>query len=613
MACQFQSFDESGERAKGAERLAALRRELVNRGLDGFIVPRSDEHQGEYVPPGAERLAWLTGFTGSAGTALVLAEKAAVVVDGRYDIQVREQVDTTVFTPVALAKTSPDAWIATNLPTGGVLGYDPWLHTAGQLARLEKAVARAGGRLVAVDGNPLDAVWQDRPAAPDRSVVAQPLDDAGEPAQEKIVRLREVLEAEGLDALVISDPHNLGWAFNLRGSDIAHTPVALGYALLPLQGEATIFIAEERIEAEALQSLEGVARFAPRADFAAALTALANAGGQAARLRIDADTGAAALSRIVKDAGGEADVGPDPITLMKAVKNAAELAGSRAAHLRDGLALSRFLAWVAQEAPTGLLTEIDAVEKLEEYRRDTGLLVDISFATIAGANQNAALPHYHVTRASNRFISEGILLVDSGGQYRDGTTDITRTIAIGTPSVAMREHFTRVLKGHIAIATAVFPAGTSGAQIDAFARRPLWEAGLDFDHGTGHGIGAFLSVHEGPQRISKTGSVALEPGMILSNEPGYYREGHYGIRIENLLIVEKRSIPGGERSMLGFETVSLAPIDTALIEPALLTETEIDWLNAYHARVAKALTPLADGATRRWLQEATRPLSGLML
>lgn len=612
MSSLFQSFDEPAYASSSASagRIAALRQALSQQGLAGFIVPRADEHQGEYVPPGAERLAWLTGFTGSAGTAIVLADEAAIIVDGRYTIQVREQIDAAAFAPVALSDTTPDKWLARHLPHGASFGYDPWLHTNAQVKRLQKAVAEAGGKLVAVASNPVDAIWEDRPAPSRNPVRLHPLSVAGETVADKLARLQNELEKAQVDGLIVSDPHNIAWLFNIRGSDVLHTPIALGYALLPAQGRPTLFFAPDRFDASALGGVAQIADIGgeDRALFADAIAALASKSDKPVKLRIDQDTGASALQKVVTSAGAAFDIGPDPITRLKAVKNSREIEGARAAHRRDGAAVTRFLAWVTREAAGDALTEISVVEALEEFRRETNLLVDISFPTIAGANENAALPHYRVTRASNRPVSRGILLVDSGAQYTDGTTDITRTVAIGKPTAEMRDRFTRVLKGHIAIATAVFPAGTTGAQLDPFARRALWEAGLDFDHGTGHGVGSFLSVHEGPQRISRLGHVALEPGMILSNEPGYYREGHFGIRIENLVVVEERQIEGAERPTLGFETLTLAPIDRTLIDRALLNRQEIEWLNAYHARVHSVIAPLVDEDTRNWLGKVTAPI-----
>ncbi|MEA1831659.1 aminopeptidase P family protein [Methylobacterium durans] len=599
---RFQTFDDPSHR-KGPERIAALRAAMREVRVDGFVVPRADEHQSEYVPANAERLAWLTGFTGSAGTAIVLADAAALFVDGRYTLQAPEQVDTGVITPVPLAEKTPEAWLGEALTEGAVLGYDSWLHTPDGVARLERAAAKAGASLRPLEGNLVDAVWAGRPRPPAGPVVLQPETLAGEGASDKLARIRDALAEAGCDALVISDPHNLAWAFNLRGGDVTHTPLALGYALVPREGRARLFLASPEIAPEVRGALEGLADLAPRAAFADALAAL---GG---RIRLDAATGAAALKDLVEAGGGVADVGPDPVTAMKAVKNAAEIAGTRAAHRRDGLAVTRFLAWLDARAASGEAGEIEAVEALEDFRAAGGELRDVSFPTISGSGPNGAIVHYRVTRATDRRVRPGeLFLVDSGAQYRDGTTDITRTVAVGEPDAEMRDRFTRVLKGHVAISRAVFPKGTTGAQIDALARLSLWEAGLDFDHGTGHGVGSFLSVHEGPQRIAKTGTIVLQPGMILSNEPGYYRAGAYGIRTENLVLVREAEIAGAERPMLGFETLTLAPYDRRLIEMALLSPAEIAWIDAYHARVRETLSADLDGETAAWLERATAPL-----
>jgi Xaa-Pro aminopeptidase len=600
---RFQTFDDPSHR-KGPERVAALRAALREAGVDGFVVPRADEHQSEYVPANAERLAWLTGFTGSAGTAIVLADRAALVVDGRYTLQAPEQVDTAVFTVVPLAQTSAEAWLSENLKADAVLGYDPWLHTPEGVARLERAAQKAGASLRALPANPVDAAWAGRPKPPAGPVEVHALEFAGETAADKLARIRTELETARCDALVISDPHNLAWTFNLRGADIGHTPLALGYALVPREGVARLFLGSPSVPAEVSEALAGLAEIAPRAGFEDALQGLSGR-----RVRLDGATAAEALKSRIEAAGGTADVGRDPVTAMKAVKNAVEIAGSRAAHRRDGAAFVRFLAWLDGRAAEGL-TEIAAVEALEGFRAEGGELRDVSFPTISGSGPNGAIVHYRVTRASDRAVRPGeLFLIDSGAQYRDGTTDITRTVAVGEPTPEMRDRFTRVLKGHVAIARAVFPKGTTGAQIDSFARLPLWQAGLDFDHGTGHGVGSFLSVHEGPQRIAKTGTVALEPGMILSNEPGYYKTGAYGIRIENLVLVEPRAIDGGERTMLGFETLTLAPYDARLIDVRLLDPAEIAWIDAYHARVRETLSPALDTEARAWLDRATAPLA----
>jgi Xaa-Pro aminopeptidase len=605
MSSRFQSFEDPPDSDEGPQRIACLRAELGRRGLGGFVVPRADEHQSEYVPKNAERLAWLTGFTGSAGTAVILLDKAALVVDGRYTLQAAEQVDTSLITPVPLAETTVDAWIEANLPQGAVLGYDPWLHTADNVKKLEKAATTAGGTLAPVDANLVDMVWADRPAPPRAPVRPHAPEHAGESSEDKLRRIRDKLRGQRVDALLVSDPHNLAWTFNIRGGDVAHTPLPLGYALIPQDGRPTVFLDPAKVTNEAGAAIGAVADITAPDTMPAALDAL---GRQKTRVRIDAATGAVALVRRIEAAGGVGDVGPDPISLMKAAKNAVEIAGARAAHVRDGAAVARFLAWLAHTAP-GQLTEIDAVEALEGFRADTGLLRDVSFPTISGAGPNGAIVHYRVTRKSNRALQSGeLFLVDSGAQYEDGTTDITRTVAIGASTAEMRDRFTRVLKGHIAIARAVFPKGTSGAQIDGLARLALWQAGLDFDHGTGHGVGSYLSVHEGPQRISKIGTTPLEPGMILSNEPGYYKSGAYGIRIENLVLVERREIAGAEREMIGFETLTLAPIDRTLIDVSLLASDEIAWLDTYHATVREKLSPLVDAGTKSWLDEATRAL-----
>jgi len=604
-ACRFQSFSEPSDPSQVAPRVAALRAALAKQGLDGFIFPRADEHQGEYVPAHMARLAWLTGFTGSAGHAVVLADKAALIVDGRYTIQSAAQTDTSVVTPTKMEETPLDKWVEANLPAGGKLGYDPWLHTVDGVAKLEKAVSVAGGMLVPVAPNPIDALWSDRPAPPTAPVKAHPAAYAGESSADKLARIQQELAKARVDALVLSDPHALAWTFNIRGGDVEHTPLPLGYAIVPREGRPTVFLAPEKITNEAGDAIGALGEIAPPQALEQQLKAL---GARKAKVRLDASTAASALATLIRDAGGTPEAGTDPIALMKARKNVAELNGSRRAHLRDGAAIVRFLSWLAREAPKGSLTEIDAVAALEAERLKTGELRDVSFTTIAGAGPNAALPHYRVTESSNRRIEPGIFLVDSGGQYEDGTTDITRTMAVGEPTAEMRDRYTRVLKGHLAISRAVFPKGTSGAQLDAFARAPLWQAGLDFDHGTGHGVGSYLSVHEGPQRLSKLGTTPLEPGMILSNEPGYYKEGAYGIRIENLIVVEERVIPGGDRTMYGFETVTWCPYERALIDLSLLDEGELAWINAYHAQVWSNLAPLVEGDAKSWLEQACLPL-----
>lgn len=600
---KFQSFADPAAANESAGRLKLLRAALGRQGLDGFLVPRADAHQNEYVPKSAERLAWLTGFTGSAGFAVTLATKAAIFVDGRYVIQVRGEVDPKLMTPLDVSATAPSTWLAENARAGARIGYDPWLHTSGQIERFRKALEARNITLVPVDDNPIDAIWLDRPAEPVGNVTPYPTRLAGETVNAKIKRLRA--QFGDADAALLSDPHAIAWTFNIRGADVAHTPIALCFALLPKTGKPSLFINQAKIDDKTRAALEKFLVLQPEIALNDVLTQL---GRDGATLLFDAATAPSKLVDILREAGGKPKIVADPASLPKAVKNASELACARAAHIRDGLALTRFLAWFSTEAPKGGLTEISAAEALESFRREGGDLRDISFPTISAFGEHAAIPHYRVTEKSNLRIGKGVYLVDSGAQYLDGTTDVTRTVAIGRPSKQFREHYTRVLKGHIAIARALFPKGATGAQLDAFARRPLWEAGLDFDHGTGHGVGVYLSVHEGPQRISRLDTTPLQPGMILSNEPGYYRAGEYGIRLENLVIVEKRDIKGGEREMYGFETITLAPFDLASIDPGLLTEAEIAWLDAYHARVRKTLSPLADPATRRWLRGATRKL-----
>ncbi|HUI14905.1 MAG TPA: aminopeptidase P family protein [Xanthobacteraceae bacterium] len=604
----FQSFEDRGARGDGAPRLAALRAELKRRGLDGFIVPRADRYQNEYVPPCAERLAWLTGFTGSAGAAIVLADRAVLFVDGRYTVQAGEEVDSSLFTIEHLVERPPTQWIEDNLPAGTTLGYSPWLHTVDGAERLGKACEAAGGSLVAVADNPIDVCWRDRPAPPLGAVVLHDLRYAGEDAPAKLARVRADMRKLKADALVVSDPQAVCWLFNIRGSDVPHTPVMLAFALVPQEGRPSLYIDGGKLGNDVRPRLEELAEVRAPQNFAGDLAAL----GKAQRaVRLDPAACPEAIARLIADNGGKIVRGSDPIAPLKAVKNAVEIAGARAAQLRDGVAVTRFLAWFDREAPSGQLTEIDAVEALESFRRDTGLLKDVSFPTIAGAGADGAIVHYRVTRNSNRRIAPGeLFLVDSGGQYEDGTTDITRTIAVGTPSAEMRRNFTLVLKGHIAIARAVFPDGTTGAQLDTLARQFLWRAGLDFDHGTGHGVGSYLSVHEGPARISKLGGAPLKRGMILSNEPGYYHAGAYGIRIENLVLVaEAAPVAEAEKPLNAFETLTLAPIDVRLIEPRLLSADEIVWLAAYHARVRETLAPFLDAATRDWLAAATTLLA----
>ncbi|HEY3777857.1 MAG TPA: aminopeptidase P family protein [Rhizomicrobium sp.] len=600
----FQSFEDQSDAATCAPRLTALRAELDRRGLDGFLVPRADEHQGEYVPKRAERLAWLTAFTGSAGAAAVLRDKAAIFVDGRYTLQVREQTVTHLFEARDLVGEGPAAWIAANAAQGARIGYDPWLHTANGVDLLRAAAAQAGAELVPCPSNPIDSVWTDQPGPPLVRAAPHALALAGESAESKRTRIAEKLKHRHVDAAAITLPDSICWLLNMRGGDIPHTPFVLSFALLNADGSTELFMDARKSSPELVQHLGDAVRLRDPEEFPAALDALA---GKTV-LADPANCAAAVFDRLGR-AGAKIQRGPDPCQLPKACKNAVEIEGMRKAHIRDGAALTRFLAWVSREAPGGHLTEIEAAEALEGYRRATDSLVDLSFDSISGAAPHAAIPHYRVTRSSNRTIARNeIFLIDSGAQYPDGTTDVTRTMIVGNPTPEMRDRFTRVLKGHIALATVNFPEGTTGAALDAFARKPLWDAGLDYDHGTGHGVGAYLSVHEGPQNISnKPIMQVLKPGMICSNEPGYYKAGEYGIRIENLVVVtEPEEIPGGERGMMHFETITLAPIDLELVEVSLLGEDERNWLNAYHARVRETLSPHVDPETTAWLVHATR-------
>ena len=602
---RFQTFDDSSERAESANRVADLRAELKRRGLDGFLVPRADRQQNEYLPASEERLAWLTGFTGSAGFAIVLTERAAVFVDGRYTVQADAQVDKTVFAIEHLIDSPPDQWLTVNLQSGMKVGYDAWLHTADQVEKFRQACIASGAELVAVDGNPIDALWRDRPAPPAGPVTLRDITLAGESAADKLKRIRVELAKLRADALVVSDPQNVAWTFNIRGSDIAHTPLALAFAVVPREGRPSLYVDNAKLDNAVRHALEEVADVRPPDALAGDLAACKDKA-----VRLDQASAADALARQVTEHGGKPARGADPITLMKAVKNHAEIVGMRNAHHRDGAAVTRFLAWLDREAPNGKLTEIDAVAALESFRRETGRLKDISFPTIAGAGPNGAIVHYRVTRETNRALGMNeLFLIDSGAQYEDGTTDITRTVAVGAPTEEMCDRFTRVLKGHIGIATALFPENTSGAQLDPLARVALWQAGLDFDHGTGHGVGSYLSVHEGPARISKLGHVALRRGMILSNEPGYYKTAAYGIRIENLvLVIAAPEPPGAEKPLNAFETLTLAPIDRRLILTRMLTGKERTWVDSYHARVHEVIGPLVDAETRAWLEAATRPL-----
>ncbi len=592
------------------ERLVALRTHLATLNLTGFVVPLTDEHMSEYVGDYAQRLAWLTGFKGSAGSAVVLRDAAAMFTDGRYTLQVREQVDAADWQFVQVPATSMTDWLRGAVQAGDRIGYDPWLATVDWVASAREALADAGAELAAIDTNPIDALWRDRAAPSPAPMCVQ--DDAltGRTSAEKRAAIGEWLTERRADAVILSALDSIAWTFNVRGTDVAHTPVALSYAIVHADGTADLFAAPAKVGDDVVRHLGNAVTVRP-------MTAFKDALGQFAGKRVaaDPDRAVAAIHETLRQSGATIVAERDPTVLAKAIKNPVEIAGHAAAQARDGAAMVRFLKWFEETAPSGALTELSASDRLEAMRAETGYLRDLSFDTISATGAHAASPHYKATVESNAAILPGQLyLIDSGGQYADGTTDITRVMPVGAVSDEMRDRFTRVLKGHIAIDTAIFPDGTLGGHIDGFARRPLWEAGLDYAHGTGHGIGSYLSVHEGPQRIGAPnypGGGPMEPlraGMMLSNEPGYYKAGEYGIRIENLLLVVERDIPGGDLQMLGFETLTFVPIERTLIVPALLTPTERAWVDAYHARVADLLTPLLDLETAAWVTAKCAPL-----
>lgn len=594
----FQTFDSHASPEQGPARLAALRAALAERGLAGFIVPRADAHQGEYVAARDERLQWLTGFTGSAGFCIVLPEVAGVFIDGRYRTQVKGQVDLAHFTPVPWPEIKPGPWIAEHLAEG-VVGFDPWLHTADEIARLEAALDGRGVRLQAVE-NVVDAIWPDQPEAPKGRAFPHPESFAGESSGQKRARLGAEIKALGQDAAVLTLPDSICWLLNIRGADVPKNPVLQAFALLLSSGEVILFVDPAKIGPDVVAHLGAGVTLRPVADFVPVLAGLSG------KLRVDKTTAPLAVSQLT---GAEVVWGDDPCRLPKARKNEAEIAGMREAHLRDGAAMVEFLAWLDEQAPKGGLTEISVVTALEGFRRATNALHDISFDTICGAGPNGAIMHYRVTEESNRAVGQDeLLLVDSGAQYLDGTTDITRTVAVGDPGAEARECYTRVLQGLIAISRMRWPRGLAGRDLDPIARYNLWLAGQDFDHGTGHGVGAFLSVHEGPQRLSRINEVPFETGMILSNEPGYYREGAFGIRLENLIVVQEAAKLGDLRDQLAFETLTFVPFDRRLILTDRLSPEERDWLDAYHAEVLAKLGPRLSAGAKVWAKAACAAL-----
>ena len=593
-----------------ADRLAALREQLKADRLDGFVVPLTDEHMSEYVGSYAQRLAWLTGFEGSAGSAVVLPEEAAIFVDGRYTLQVRTQVSADDWSYQSVPETSVTEWLEQHAPSGARIGYDPWLHSRDWVKRAATGLKSRNAELVAVDRNPIDKVWADRPEASKAQLVVQPDQYAGRNSAEKRQDIADWLGKQTADAAVLSALDSIAWTFNVRGQDVSRTPVALAYAIVHSDGTADLFVAGEKVGPEVRQHLGNTVRLHERDRFEGALTEF-----KGKRVVVDPERAVAAIFEGLEKAGATVIPVRDPTVLPRAIKNPAEIAGQKAAQQRDGAAISKFLRWIETEAPKGEVDELTASDRLEQLRRQNPELRDLSFDTISGAGPNGAIVHYRSSEKTNLKLEQGTLyLVDSGGQYVDGTTDITRTVPIGEPTDEMRDRFTRVLKGHIAIATAIFPKGTRGGQLDSFARRPLWNAGLDYAHGTGHGVGSFLSVHEGPQRIAAAwstqpgGDEPLQAGMILSNEPGYYKTGEYGIRIENLVLVVEREVEGAEKAVLGFETLTFAPIDRNLIATDLLSREEREWVDRYHAQVLEIVGPRLDGEAQAWLEAQCRPL-----
>jgi Xaa-Pro aminopeptidase len=602
-----QTFDDHADPAFGREHLPLVRAEMIRQGLDGFVIPHEDEHQNEYLPDANERLAWTTGFTGSAGATVIMADKAAVFVDGRYTLQVQDQTDPALFERLDFVEGGVAAYLERADHSGRIIGYDPRLHSPDSLGHLTHAATKSGATLKPVMVNPVDAAWgQARPAQPAAPVTPHPLDYAGEASAAKRARVGADIAKAGADVAVLTAPSSIAWLFNVRGGDVIRAPMPLGQAILRADGGARLFLDPAKVT-EDLGAWLGAEVTLEAPD--ALPSALSEMKGS--KVLIDPAQSSAWYFDSLQAAGAEVIRGADPCALPRACKNATEIEGARQAHRRDGAAMTRFLHWLATDAQVSLPDEIEVVTKLEAFRDATGALKDLSFDTIAGAGPNGAIVHYHPTQRTNRRVEPGqLLLVDSGGQYLDGTTDITRTVAIGEPSAEMADRFTRVLKGHIAMARIRFPAGTTGSALDAMARQPLWMAGLDYDHGTGHGVGAYLSVHEGPQRIAKAPStVALRPGMIVSNEPGYYKTGAYGIRIEVLQVVtEAKDLAGGDRPMLGFEVLTLAPHDRRLIVKDLLSDDERAWLDAYHARVLTEIGPRVEPPVLAWLAGACAPL-----
>ena len=601
----FQNFASPSDNSNTLSRLSALRDEMRQESITIFLIPHADEHQNEYLPKRAERLAWLTGFTGSAGFSIITQEQAIVFADGRYTVQVNEQIDKTAFTAESLIENPPSKWLQTNMSKDDVIAYDPWLITINQLKTYQKAAAASKSKLQATD-NLIDRIWSDQPAEPMGTITLHDIKYAGKSTEDKISQIQKIITRKKCDYTILTDPASLAWLFNIRGNDVVHNPLALGFAIVPANDKPLLFIDERKLNEKTQSYLENIASLYTPKELKTELLKVAK--GKSALC--DADRVAVALAEIIKDADGKIIHGRDPVVLPRAIKNETECNGTRNAHLRDGIAMTKFLCWLDEQTPN-TVSEIDTAQKLEAIRAKNAdamqmPLKEISFDTISASGPHAALPHYRVNKDSNRMLGDGeIYLVDSGAQHDDGTTDITRTIAIGSPPKEAIIDFTLVLKGHIAIDQARFPKGTRGIDLDVLARNALWQHGKDYAHGTGHGVGSYMNVHEGPQGIHRRAMEPLQPGMIISNEPGYYVEGKYGIRIENLVLISEAQDIGGNIETHTFENLTWAPIDKRLIDTSLLTQNEIDWLNQYHAQVFEKISPHLDEKTLIWLKIAT--------
>ncbi len=604
----FQNFTSSSEKSKTPERLSALRKEMRKENTTAFLVPHADEHQNEYLPQRAERLAWLSGFTGSAGFCIVTLDKAIVFADGRYTVQVNEQIHKPEFSAESLIENPPSKWLQDNMGSKYIIAYDPWLLTINQLKTFENAAKKSESKLQPID-NLIDRIWPDQPAPPMGTVSLHDIQFAGKSAVDKISQVQKLITEKTCDFTILTDPASLAWLFNIRGNDVVHNPLALGFAIIPATGKPMLFMDGKKLNTTVQAYLSNISNIHAPKKFETELHQIA----KDKTVLCDPDRIPVSLAKIIEDANGKIIHGRDPVILPRAIKNEVEQNGTRNAHIRDGVAMAKFLCWIDAQKPNSI-TEIDAAKKLEAIRIENAIqmespMKEISFDTISASGAHAAIPHYRVNEDSNRMLAEGeIYLVDSGAQHDDGTTDITRTIAIGKPSAEAITDFTLVLKGHIAIDQARFPKGTRGIDLDVLARNALWQHGKDYAHGTGHGVGSYMNVHEGPQGIHRRSMEPLQPGMILSNEPGYYVEGRYGIRIENLVIVTDAKDIGGNIETHSFENITWAPIDLRLIDKSLLNQNELDWLNCYHKQVFDKVSSYLEGDKLSWLEQATRRL-----